>query len=76
MTNITTSRAEMLQNVMHVNTENIHKYIQGKVQHHPAWGSSWSPGFLCSKWLGSKNLPPQPAKASSEATMGKTEQLN
>jgi len=46
MINTTTSSAEMLQNVMHVNTENIHKRTQGEVQHHPAWGSSWSPGFL------------------------------
>lgn len=42
MINITTSRAEMLQNVTHVNTENIHKYMQGKVWHHPPWGSCWS----------------------------------
>lgn len=42
MINITTSRAEMLQNVTHVNTESIQKYMQGKVWHHPPWGSCWS----------------------------------
>lgn len=39
MINITTFKADMLQNVMHVNTENIQKYMQGKVWHHPPWGS-------------------------------------